>query len=456
MANKYASQSAFNWSDQWCDADDGVQDVTPPGATDTAFLTALSGDCTLTANTGTITALRMDNYTGTLVFAAWAMDVDGYAKLGGTVTASSGAQMNVSGDVVKNVGLTLDDNLLIIADGSGLQTIQCNSVTGGQLQINNSGTALAFDDQFWTTWNLASGGLYDDTGETVTVAGDITSRGQMDGSGKFVMAASGDLNVNVTGIMTELEVQEGVVATCTTAPTNTYLAKLSGTGQIKGSAPGKVLRMWVTTSPWWSFTGEFGENLNLGVFVDAGSVGPGADISIGANNPNARFFSYGLDYSITMDGNLNLGTGDLAIEHFNTAGKTTTVDMAAYNLICADIKLGSNSVDAYHGAIDFGTGTHQIASLAVQGTNKACAVDFGSAYITLTGTLAGASIAETNTGGVVVGGTVNDVDVSGSSPLLHLYPATAGTGNTDVTEISPPTGKDLRPQLGTRVDRTFR
>ncbi|MBE3087622.1 MAG: hypothetical protein IMZ71_00660 [Chloroflexi bacterium] len=63
---------------------------------------------------------------------------------------------------------------------------------------------------------------------------------------------------------------------------------------------------------------------------------------------------------------------------------------------------------------------------------------FGAGSFNNSGILDGASGASTNTSAVVIGGTVNNVDLTGQTALLHLYPAAASAGgNVNVTELSP-------------------
>ena len=51
------------------------------------------------------------------------------------------------------------------------------------------------------------------------------------------------------------------------------------------------------------------------------------------------------------------------------------------------------------------------------------------------GAVVGANMTEECTSAIVVGGDIDNVDVSGSSPLLHIYPNSPGS-NTDVTKIA--------------------
>lgn len=70
-------------------------------------------------------------------------------------------------------------------------------------------------------------------------------------------------------------------------------------------------------------------------------------------------------------------------------------------------------------------------------TTLTAGMAFGRGVIYATGTLDGMPGSHTNTSAVVIGGTVNNCDLTGQTALLHLYPAAAGTDNTNVTEISP-------------------
>ena len=45
-------------------------------------------------------------------------------------------------------------------------------------------------------------------------------------------------------------------------------------------------------------------------------------------------------------------------------------------------------------------------------------------------------IVATNTLGSVVGGDIDNLDLTAQTPLLHIYPNSAGGGNTNVTEVN--------------------
>ena len=357
--------------------------------------------------------------------------------------------------VLNGHSVTVDDDITI----GSLSALQASTlITGAQnIVIQGAGglnTANALDiNAGATTWTVTSG--FDLDGGTMTFTGDNTITGDIsvgggtfdtngnelfcNGNVAYVSGSTTELNLTLTntgtlawavlgaGPITHLTTSAGI----TTTLTNTvYCNAYTGGGNITGAE----LLVNPAANNWWGVQvgtvtmSSFFSILNC-------DFSPGNDITLAVvmcKIATLATHSFAFDANLTNAGPLRIdGTG---------VNDIMTVDMAGNGLSCTAVTLGHASNNA-SGVLLLGTGVHTISSLgAGNGTNAANVLNFGSSKVNLSGTIEGATIAEVNTAGTVIGGTINDVDVSGSNPLLHLFPAGAGSGNTDVTELTPPLG----------------
>jgi len=124
------------------------------------------------------------------------------------------------------------------------------------------------------------------------------------------------------------------------------------------------------------------------------------------------------------------GTGTLTADKRVSAGDITMTDGTL------DVTLGLSCDD-----VTVDGGTLNLGGLVSMGdlSGTGGTVDVGSAYVEMAAdkTLDFDSVTVTNTAGVVLGGTVDNMDLTGETVLEHYFPATAGTGNTNVTEVDP-------------------
>ncbi len=424
MANKYPPQSAFDWSDSWCDSDDGVQDVVKPGAGDVPIFTANSADCALNENSAALGGLTMTGYTGTLATGSNTIDVDGNAVLDGTITATA-ASLEVSGNLTLTTAMTaLPDGLNCEMNGTG--TLVSNGVSIGSFEVNTAGVLTSSANHTFTgdlilTSSLdgvsALSGTWTHAPATVS---DI-KWGDSSPSIPHIKLGSGGTS-RLTGLVWANEITIG--------------AGIEGAAVTQSGSQTLALSMFGDDK--WNQTVSSGTVVINGIrFVPRNapkSTGFLCGSSILGQVTIQDQFSVG---AITMTDDWDLGATTLAINAFynNALGE---LDTGTFNLICGDIELGLAPARIDGGVIDFGTGNHSIASITALNDDAGAqsAIDFASSFISLSGVLEGAGITETNTAGIVSSGTINNVNVSGSNDLTHIYPVGA-TGNTGVNALYP-------------------
>ena len=217
-----------------------------------------------------------------------------------------------------------------------------------------------------------------------------------------------------------------------------YAATLTVSAAMTIGAVGLTVRGTIAGASDIASTGDVRCNLTTwtgytGVITTSGSptphptAGPNVVFNGGLSIvPNAG----GHWRSLALDGNTQLvqskawtvaGALDLSDGTLVDAGGTWTLTDGG------SLNTGANTMNplTISGTVRFATGV------------KASAINFGRATVALTGTLDGTGMTPTNTGAVIVGGTVDDVNAGATTALLHLWPAATGTGNTNVTELSP-------------------
>jgi len=163
------------------------------------------------------------------------------------------------------------------------------------------------------------------------------------------------------------------------------------------------------------------------------------------------------DYTLTCSNGLSTGTAQLNV--FNsTLTKTTTLALGSGSaLVCGNFVQGTTTAQDRSGVLSLGSGTANISGDISVGNdaNLNNAIDLGTGVLNLGGTMEGNAdgtnpIAVTNSGGYIVGGTVNNT--TADTETFHFYPAAAGTGNTLITEVNLPS----RSSGGTRGRNSYR
>ncbi len=425
MANKFPSQDAgpTNWSAaDWSLADDNAKDTVKPGAGDVPIFTVNSGDYTLDEASASLGGLTMTGYAGTLGMGSNTIDVNGNAILDGTITATA-ATLEVSGNLTLTTAMTnLPAELNCEMNGTG--TLLGNGVSLGSFEVNTAGTVTS------TTAHTFVGNLIYTTG-----AASIASAGPWTHAPSGVADISWDTSGN---LISRLVLGSGGTSRLTGNVITAGVTIGAGTGGAAVTQSGsRTLTVNLLSNDVWNQTESSGTVTIDDIVLIPRTTDRTVDFLCGSSLLGEVIIQNNFNIGdVIMIGNWDLGAAGLLLKPV-TNGLVSTLDTGGFDLIVGAIAFGrSGGLDI--GAIDFGSGTHSIASLARTATNSATAhtIDFAASFISLSGILEGANIDETNTSGTVSGGTVNNVDVSGSNDLTHIYPAGA-TGNTGVNALFP-------------------
>lgn len=180
------------------------------------------------------------------------------------------------------------------------------------------------------------------------------------------------------------------------------------------------------------------ESVNAYLTLDA-EIG-GMDLSgcLGAAGEVLQVYGGADDKTLTATAPIDCGTGDILLRELADT-KWVKLAMVAQTLECrGTVYLGEDAANKGGGKADLGTGTHIIGSIEKSANSNAVenAVDTGSSSTTLSGTMEGTGITFANTAGEIISGIMDNCDFS-AGPITHYWPQVAGTGNTDVTEVSP-------------------
>ncbi|KKN89745.1 hypothetical protein LCGC14_0235910 [marine sediment metagenome] len=433
MANKYAPQAAFNWPgapDNWCDADDGVQDVAPPGAGDVAIFTVNSGAATMDNNVN-IGGLTMTGFTGSVSMNN-DIDCDGViTNLSGTFTGG--------GDILVAGHVTVGANLIMTGmtgrlnfDGGGAYQLTAGVRIFG-LILNAGSTVTLQADSLVDNFQVVTG-TFADGGNDFDIAGSIICAGTITTTGDWTMSGTGSLiNAGPSNALAGLNIAAGVVGTLIGT---FYCRKLAGSGTYQGA---NLFYVRFPPDNFWSFAGTASSNTTINL---SGSRSSGAGITLN----NALFNLQGYDGNVlTMDGDLNTGTGVIRI-YGSSGDRTVTLDMVTFDIKGgeSEVVLGTPAASAGRwGKIDFGSGYHQIASLRYgnAANNAGNGIDFGTADVECSGNLNATGIAAAdiaNTNGTIRLGTITALDMSVGG-TIQGYGSVDGTGNSDV-EFAPAVG----------------
>ncbi len=379
MALKYAPHSDFNFSDNWCDGDDGVQDVIKPGGADVAIFTGNSdGTCTLDESP-TIGGLGMSgNPAGGI---GDSIDLNGNvltvgdAIFDGSIGDSGvGGSVVVSGHFTKVATVNLDD-ISVTLNGTG--NVTCNGVSGGFVNINTAGTHTAADAQLWEgftcTTGYATGNFAHGIDGNISIAGTFAP-----GTAVWTMTASGTIANGTSGnSLYQLAVAAGV--TCETAGT-TYLQGLA----VPATATFTVSHIT------FLYGSAANDRLDVAGAVDGASL----LLMYEGNSRSQKAVTLACDFSVrldngqtlTMTGALNIGTKNLSVEA--SGAGVCTLDLGLYGLIAGALVLGDTNANDQSGVLKCGEGIVVIASLAAgNAANLANAILLNRCYLEAAGTL---------------------------------------------------------------------
>lgn len=426
MALKYAPQTAFNWSGNWCNSDDGIRDVVKPGAGDICFLTVNSGDCTLDEDSATLGGLSMAGYPNgrTFAFGAFDIDVDSAVILDGTITSTSGI-LYVSGAFTKAAGMAaLPSTLTVELDGSG--DVTCNAITGGKLTINTSGTITLGDDNFWANWTIRGAGTFDYDSNDLAIVGNINEGGSValanqgttfiTGTAtacKFSDATANRLisDLNVTGTMT---IVSGSFF-------RLYGITIGSTGTITDGGGTGFLAIHEPTDNFWTQNASGVVSCLTRLFSTSGTPSTGAAMILSGELliTQGDFIADG-DITITAeDLNMTGGLGDCSL------------DMVSFALSSVNVTVGA-SANAV--TLDLGTGSHTITgTIADGGSGGTHTLILDKSIIDLSsGILNGNDITITtlsNNYATIIEGTILNVTIASGLGIDATNSVTNGGGN---------------------------
>lgn len=441
MATKYPDWAPQFWRDNWCGPlDDGVQDVTKAGVGDAGVFTFNSNIVTLDTNEACDSldmsaggsAARINAASG-----AHSLDVGGavmYAGAGGAdVTLYCGGSFEA---VWPDTGVGL--LTLLVMDGTG--TLTTNGVTMPPIEVNAAG-AYTLADELTCKGFTFTAGEFEVNGQVVNVDGDLLIvgvAGFVGHTGAWVHRG-GDLQ-NDTGYAQRfgpLTIGQGGKSTTIGA---VRASKLTIGAGVDGVAADGGHVWTIHPSDELPVVSQPGRGTVDGELV----LAPLADVNIGALDLDGCF-SNGVTVSptqtnktVTVTGDWNLGTaGTLRLWKY-TNDQWVGLRANGYRITCASLRPGYSGQSDF-GKIWLGSGSHSIGTIEREPGNLSTAheLHFDTGTIALGTLIDGDGMTCTNTSAVVVGGTVDNCDLSGQTALLHLWPATAGTGNTNVLELAP-------------------
>ena len=265
-----------------------------------------------------------------------------------------------------------------------------NVLTSGTCTITVPSITLDSNANNSTTWTL--------DGDT-TLEGDLTVQetagittlntdgNELTCSGDVAYADTPvitELNLTMTGdktlawfttqALTSLTVASGATVMLTVG---SYTKKYTGTGNLAGGA--QVLHIWAPSAAWW---GTQVGTVACRLSVEHTSVAPGNDVTI---VDRMCMISTGSTHAITMDANLDTGSGALNV-YGDGAGDSMTFDMAGYKLTCGLITIGATAANTGNGKAYFGEGTIVCAGMAAgNAANLGNELNLESCYLEITG-----------------------------------------------------------------------
>ena len=385
-----------------------------------------------TAGTGS-EALQIDN--------AKSLDVDGNATFDGEITGTG--RIEVSGDCTFTLDMTdLPSTITLTLNGTG--DLRANGVSVGAVVISTAGTHTAVDVIAASRFQMSSGAsTYVDGGFAHNIAGNILFiSGTLTSTGTWWPTASGTVRF-VTSSLIVNHLIAGSAGVVTSMSDVVHCRELtigpgSGGNAFVGS---EAVNFHVDGDDKWHQPATAGAFVPSAMNIILSGNREVGRIDVSGSSARLKVKTDGGNFTLTMTGDIICGTQDLEVGA-ETNGAWAAVDMAEHDLVsCDDVFFGTATKSDY-GKIDLGTGRHTFTDLLRKATNTSSSheVDFGSSHTTLAGTIDGTNIVADNTNACVAGGTIDDVDLSGKPALMHIYPASAGSNNVNVTEVDLPFG----------------
>ncbi len=357
------------------------------------------------------------------------LDVDGNCALDSVVVGSG--TISVSGDLVLVADAEVGNEINILLDGTGDVTDNA-FLGGGSYEVNSAaGTHTVLTDvkchDLKRTLGAMAGAF------TWICAGDVSQSG---GTGNPLITMSNAAPSlawdNLGGRLASLTFASGSTVDLTE---DVYSDKYILNGVDVTTSNGSCLRLREAPANWWTQTSL----VTVDVIADRVSNPPGGDITLADQNFT---FSTGASRSITLDANIDIGTGQFNLGGA-AGGAIYTLDMVRFALRCGPAIVG-NITGGGSGIFKCGSGTIDVASFAAgNAANAVDAIALDSCHLECSGLFNGDNIAITADTGFppemvfAAGGKVtntepdNEVGIHGDANVND----TPGTNNLNITNF---------------------
>lgn len=222
------------------------------------------------------------------------------------------------------------------------------------VDIGENGS-LTLSDDYFINGNLELGGGVLDIGSNdLLVRGDLTySSGTLSNPGTITQE-TGNLNWSGFNATFHFAVAPDQTVTLVTAAVSFVKSFTSTSGSTLQPTTTQELEVRSPSVGWWSQAGT----VSCDVFIFRGNSAPGGDITLA--DADLTFQADGV-FTVTMDGNIDIGAGTLNIEGALN-DHTQTLDMNGFLLTTALVILGRGG-NTGDGKLDLGEGTHSIGEI---------------------------------------------------------------------------------------------
>ncbi len=315
------------------------------------------------------------------------------------------------------------------------------------LTDGGEGTAGPIVDNDWLILNGQSGAGTYTLGTNLTLNDDT-----LPGAKPLNMTMfAGVLSITDTAVLTvkgiahygaiQTAAGASVVCTCQLIAGGTFIGNITHAGTVDGGP--------VTAVPTGNYTqADFTESTPVAVFANIEGVFSVktytltalAKVGIVAGVNGSLTASTAITIAGTLVGDASVNSaGTLAVTGTISGysgtwqwGTDLTLNSTGQTLTPKRSNTATGDITITAGTLSLGVFTQKFNDMTVGGT-----LAMSRATLYPSGTIDGTGGTFTNTSAVVIGGTVNNCDLTGQTALLHLWPAAAGTGNTNVSELSP-------------------
>ncbi len=394
MADRVATQNG-NWNDTATWGGAAVPTISETVHLLTFHVTAnVVSSCTwLTGGTSSELILTKNDFTASSTITLDEIAVTTAPDMAGVTLAASLV------DIGTNGSLTLSDDLAIVGN---------LKLGGGTLDMNSKDMTV--------------------NGNVVWSAGTLSNRGTLTQS-------TGQLNWSSASQTFDYGIAAGATVTLVISATSYAKSFTSGSNSSLESPTGKRFTVFLPTgSGWWVQGGD----VSVNVLIFQANMAPGGPIVLLGNNLH---FQSGSITTVTMDGEIDIGGGDLTIDG-SIAGRRQIVEMGSYSLTCASAVIG-NLGNAGDGELDLGSGTHSIGSISgghLDNTDNTLALGTCTILNMTTGIVGAKIDTVTATVAHLYGdgtSTITDVTLASGTIICHNFNKTGSTGNSgDIIFVS--------------------